>query len=105
MATKLAADVCSDGADQATHPQGIFADAAHGGLWRQPFEGYSRVSRRGPARPARNHWILCGPRPPRWGRRIGPTVAASARLSRLGGVARAVSLVDSGGGYGRHGAE
>ena len=43
--------------------------------------------------------------PSRWGRRIGSTVTASARLPRLGGVARAVSMVDGGGGNGRHGAE
>jgi hypothetical protein len=38
MAAKLVADVFRSVPAQDAHPESVFIDAAHGGLWRQPFE-------------------------------------------------------------------
>ena len=44
MAAKLVADAFRALPGRDSHPEGVFADAAHGGLWRQPFDPRSALS-------------------------------------------------------------
>ena len=43
MAAKLVADTYRAPRERTEHPESVFADAAHGGLWRQPFQPRSAL--------------------------------------------------------------
>lgn len=43
LAAKLVADTFRDLPGPGAHPEAVFTDAAHGGLWRQPFEPRSAL--------------------------------------------------------------